>query len=122
MDENPTYQASGITSELPGDSTTNRQRTASRLSSIHVSLSRRGGGSRNGGEQNQAHQIKCGGIHRCPHGPSQARRRQGIAQVDAKRGGRKTEDVGAIHHWLRQLPLQVRERAGGPYAGDRILA
>jgi len=51
-----------------------------------------------------------------------ARRRQGIAQVDAKRGKRKTEDVGVIHHWLRQLPLQIRERAGGRYAGDRILA
>ena len=48
--------------------------------------------------------------------------RASMVKVDAKRGGRKAEDVGAIHHWLRQLPLQVREWAGGRYAGCRILA
>src|ERR1022692_1836624 len=56
----------------------------------------------NGGEQNQAHQIKCRGVYRCAHGPDQARGRQSARQVDAKRNRRKAEDVGAIHNRLRQ--------------------
>ena len=53
---------------------------------------------------------------------SQARGRQGARQVDATRDRRKAEDVGAIDHRLRQLPLQVRERARGRYAADRFFA
>jgi hypothetical protein len=54
--------------------------------------------------------------------PEPTRRADAKALVKLMRGRRKAENVGAIHHWLRQLPLQIRERTGGRNAGRRFLA
>ena len=35
---------------------------------------------------------------------------------------RKTENVGTIHHRIRQLSLPVRERSRGRHAADRFFA
>ena len=35
---------------------------------------------------------------------------------------RKAEDVGAVNHRLRQLSLQIRQRARGRYAAYRFFA
>jgi|SRR5580704_16047894 hypothetical protein len=75
---------------------------------------------RNSGQQNQTHQIKRGGIYRCPDGLGQARRREGSRQTHAKRGWGKAEDVGAINYWLRQLPLQNYKYESGR-EGDMLL-